>query len=436
MAETAIKHTDDGAIRVVRLSGDRSNTVTPAMVAELRAALTDVSGLSAVVLSGSERMFCRGGARDQIDALAAEDGLIALCREIEACPVPVVCALTGSALGVGAELALAAHYRVGAAGARFGLTDITLALPPMAGSLQRLARLAGVENAADLALTGRRIASDEASQMGLLDALVDENAEEAALVFARALLEERLGPRPASAHRGALAMGQAALEQIALVRQAVPPEAVRASHGIVECLEAAVLLPYRAAQLREADLWDDCRRDADSRALFHLADAEDRIAPILMARSGGKREVTQDGLAVVQRFREALTQAGQALRDQGFSAEEVDAAALASGLPRGPFGAAPEGGDQRLGAHLIAALVAEGARLIEVEAVARASDVDVLAVRGLGLPRRSGGPMFQMQEQGSARLLKTLREWSTLDPIWAPCPLLVQSLTDPGVLNR
>lgn len=439
MAETTIRQDDKGAIRVLSLSGDRFNTMTPAMIADLRAAFADVADaadVAAVVLCGSDRIFCRGGARDQIDALAAEDGLIALCREVEACAVPVVCALAGTALGPGAELALAAHYRVGAGGARFGLTDINLALPPMAGSLQRLARCAGLENAADLALTGRRISADEASQMGLLDALVEEDAEEAALVFATALLDEGLGPRPAAGNRGALAQGPTALAQIELLRRAVPDGAVRASYGIVECLESAILLPYRAAQVREADLWDECRRDMDSRALFHLAEAEDRIAPILMARGGGKREVTQDGAAVVQRLREALSQAGQALRDQGFSAEEVDAAAVASGVPRGPFGSAPEGGDQQLGDHLIAALVAEGARLVEVEAVARASDVDVLAVRGLGLPRRSGGPMFQMQTRGPAQLLKTLREWGALDPIWAPCPLLVQSLTDPGALNR
>jgi 3-hydroxyacyl-CoA dehydrogenase/enoyl-CoA hydratase/3-hydroxybutyryl-CoA epimerase len=64
-----------------------------------------------------------------------------LYRRIETCGKPWVCALNGTAMGGGFELALACHYRVASddAKTRLGLPEIKIGLFPGAGGTQRVA---------------------------------------------------------------------------------------------------------------------------------------------------------------------------------------------------------------------------------------------------------------------------------------------------------
>lgn len=76
-------------------------------------------------------------------------------------------------------------------------------------------------------------------------------------------------------------------------------------------------------------------------------------------------------------------------------------------------------------AALHAALVKAAARLIATGAVQRASDLDVVMVRGHGFDRAQGGPLFQADRRGLLAVLKDMKALCALaKPVWAPEPLI------------
>lgn len=77
-----------------------------------------------------------------------------------------------------------------------------------------------------------------------------------------------------------------------------------------------------------------------------------------------------------------------------------------------------------LPATLLAAVVNEAARLLATRMVQRASDLDLVLVRGLGYDKNRGGPLLQADLGGLLAILKTLRKLSAFAPIWQPQPLI------------
>lgn len=96
-------------------------------------------------------------------------------RRLETCGKPVAAAINGTALGGGLELALACHYRVAVDNTKIllGLPETTVGLIPGAGGTQRLPRLIGIKEAADLILSGKFINPQKAHELGIVDKLVD-----------------------------------------------------------------------------------------------------------------------------------------------------------------------------------------------------------------------------------------------------------------------
>ena len=95
---------------------------------------------------------------------------------LRAVPVPMIAAVEGFALGGGCELALCCDLIIASATATFGLPEVGLGLIPGEGGTQLLPRRIGLNKAADLVLTGRRVDAEEALQLGLADRLVPEGA--------------------------------------------------------------------------------------------------------------------------------------------------------------------------------------------------------------------------------------------------------------------
>jgi enoyl-CoA hydratase/carnithine racemase len=95
---------------------------------------------------------------------------------LRALPVPVIAAVEGFAMGGGCELALCCDLIIASATAVFGLPEVGLGLIPGEGGTQLLPRRIGLNRAADLLLTGRRVGAEEALRIGLADRLVAEGA--------------------------------------------------------------------------------------------------------------------------------------------------------------------------------------------------------------------------------------------------------------------
>ena len=149
-----------------------------------------LDGLRGVVIGSAHKDFCAGADIDTLYATTDPEALYArvralgaLFRDIETIGVPVVAALTGTALGGGFELALACHHRVAldAPQIKFGLPEVQLGVIPGAGGTQRLPRLIGLQAAAELILQGKELRAPAALKAGLVDALAaDEDAVRAA----------------------------------------------------------------------------------------------------------------------------------------------------------------------------------------------------------------------------------------------------------------
>lgn len=93
------------------------------------------------------------------------------------CPKPVVAAVHGWCIGGGMDLVTACDVRLAAADAVFSVRETRMAMVADLGSLQRLPRIVGSGNAAELALTGRDVDAHRAKEIGLVnDVLRDHDA--------------------------------------------------------------------------------------------------------------------------------------------------------------------------------------------------------------------------------------------------------------------
>jgi enoyl-CoA hydratase/carnithine racemase len=185
-----------GAAEVWTINGEaRRNAISRAMVIELETHLKRVaqpgSGVRAVVLTGAgDKAFCAGAdlkeraTMSESDVRTFLDTLRRTLRSLELADTVFIAFVNGSAFGGGTELALACDLRVMAKSAEMGLTETKLGIIPGGGGTQRLPRLIGKGAAKDLILTARRVGSDEALRLGLVERV---GTREDALALAEAV---------------------------------------------------------------------------------------------------------------------------------------------------------------------------------------------------------------------------------------------------------
>ncbi|MDH3299784.1 MAG: enoyl-CoA hydratase/isomerase family protein [Acidimicrobiia bacterium] len=146
-------------------------------VAEALEELDDDPACRAVVLCSEGKHFCAGadfsgrGGSEGEGTDRTEDVYAAAVR-IFRTATPIVAAIQGAAIGGGLGLALTADFRVAAPEARFSANFARLGFHQGFGLSVTLPRLVGVQAAADLLYTGRRVKGDEAVALGLADRLV------------------------------------------------------------------------------------------------------------------------------------------------------------------------------------------------------------------------------------------------------------------------
>src|ERR1700761_1310047 len=88
-------------------------------------------------------------------------------RAIEALPIPTVAVVQGVAFGGGFELALACDFLVAAKSTVFRCVEVTTAMLPIAGALQRLAERVGRARASCFAMLGEPIPGATALELGI-----------------------------------------------------------------------------------------------------------------------------------------------------------------------------------------------------------------------------------------------------------------------------
>jgi enoyl-CoA hydratase/carnithine racemase len=168
-----------GVLRVTINRPAKRNALSREALRELRgvfAAHAEHPELRLAVIAGAgELAFCAGvdltelaAARTPEEAAAIADEGAATLDALRALPVPTLAALSGVALGGGAELALACDLRVAAPHARIGFVHAALNVATAWGGGTDLVQAVGSATALELLATARVLSAEEARAAGLV----------------------------------------------------------------------------------------------------------------------------------------------------------------------------------------------------------------------------------------------------------------------------
>ena len=277
-----VKYEKRDGVGLVLVDNPPVNAFSVGVPRGIMEALAEAAGdveVAAVVVAGSGRTFIAGADIKRLGAWPeGEPNLRNAIDRCEASPKPVVAAIHGHALGGGLELAMACHYRVCTADARLGQPEVKIGVPPGAGGTQRLPRLVGAEKALRMILSGTPIIGTEAAQIGLVDRAVEGDLIDEALAFAA----ERAaggGPHPKARDREVRLDDPGIFDA---TRKQIERRArgMRAPYACIECVEAAVQLPFDEGIAREYEVFDAQVRSPEAAALRHVFFAERQIARV------------------------------------------------------------------------------------------------------------------------------------------------------------
>lgn len=213
MEFTTIRHeVEDGILTVYLDRPDNLNAFTVQMADELERTFVEVNDnddVRAVIVTGSGRAFCAGmdlsgdgnvfGLDESksptlADMAHLDDPALARVRDtggqvtlaIYGCRKPVIAAVNGPAVGIGATMMLAMDARLFSTKARFGLVFGKLGITPEACSTWFLPRIVGVPTALDLLYRADILDAEAAQACGIAQSLHEPDT---LLVQARALAD-------------------------------------------------------------------------------------------------------------------------------------------------------------------------------------------------------------------------------------------------------
>jgi enoyl-CoA hydratase/carnithine racemase len=175
-----IRFEQQGAIGSIILANPPFNRISSAFAIDLRDSVHRVSESNIRVLIvraegpnfsfGADVHEWPGKDANWFRAFVAE--LNQCYRAIEALRVPTLAAVQGRAEGGGFELALACDLIVASENAAFSNPEVTTAMLPIAGGMQRLADRIGRTRAARMAMFGDSISASEAFRLGFVSHLL------------------------------------------------------------------------------------------------------------------------------------------------------------------------------------------------------------------------------------------------------------------------
>ena len=190
---------DDGVLTATISRPDQLNAFTPTMAEELIDVVTSASeddAVRAVVVTGAGRAFCAGmdlsaegnvfgldeslrptmaDVADRLDEPEIVEGVRdtggRVVLAVYACTKPVIGALNGAAVGVGATMTLPMDARLASEKARIGFVFGKLGIVPEACSSWFLPRLVGLPTALDWVYSGEILTAQQALDGGLVQSV-------------------------------------------------------------------------------------------------------------------------------------------------------------------------------------------------------------------------------------------------------------------------
>lgn len=169
-------------IAVVTLNRpDRMNAYNDQMGTELFSAFAELDAdhdVRAIVVTGAGKHFCAGADMESGGDTFSRDDAWAKPGELERkvrpwnMNTPIIAAINGAAVGIGATLPLQWDIRIAADDAKIGFVFTRRGISPEATSTWILPRLIGMSRSLDILITGRFIRAEEAMSIGLVSRVV------------------------------------------------------------------------------------------------------------------------------------------------------------------------------------------------------------------------------------------------------------------------
>ena len=232
---TQIRYEVSDSIATITLARpEKMNAFTGVMMRELLDVFDVIDAddaVRAVIVTGDGKAFCAGadlssGAKtfddgdwsSTSDDSVRRDGGGQVTLRIFACKKPVIAAINGAAVGIGATMTLPMDVRLASSAARIGFVFTRRGIVPEACSSWFLPRVVGISRAAEWVYTGRILSADEAASGGLVRTVyapdellpasralareIADNTSGVSVALSRQMLWRMLGANhPMQAHR-------------------------------------------------------------------------------------------------------------------------------------------------------------------------------------------------------------------------------------------
>ncbi|MDP1628572.1 MAG: 3-hydroxyacyl-CoA dehydrogenase NAD-binding domain-containing protein [Parvibaculum sp.] len=236
--------------------------------------------VKAIVLICEGKTFIAGADITEFGKAPKGPSLFDALNMIEFASKPVIAAIHGTALGGGLEVALTCHYRVAVPSAKCGLPEVNLGLLPGAGGTQRLPRIVGPEKALEMVTSGQHVGAKKCLEMGLVDELTEEGKlRDGAIAFAKKIVAEK---RPLKRVRDLSDKVEAARGKPEIFSEFRKANARKfrgflAPEYNIQCIEAAVNLPFEEGIKVEQKLFRELVTGTQSAAQRHVFFAERQV---------------------------------------------------------------------------------------------------------------------------------------------------------------
>jgi enoyl-CoA hydratase/carnithine racemase len=182
---------DEGIATLTLNRPDKLNALSRPMIGEIVAALDSLEAddaVRAVIFTGAGRAFCAGAdlaaageatfdyARRQAENPSVQQPLERdwggiLTMRLYAFLKPLIAAVNGAAVGVGATMQLPMDIRMASNASKFGFVFARIGIVPEAASSWFLPRLVGISTALEWSYSGRLVPAAEALERGLVRSL-------------------------------------------------------------------------------------------------------------------------------------------------------------------------------------------------------------------------------------------------------------------------
>ncbi len=224
----------DGPVLTLTLNRPEAlNAMTAQLRSDLCAALDRADAddeVRAIIVTGAGRAFCAGadlsrgastfdktGQAPEFEHARERDGGGVLALRLFACKKPLIAAVNGAAVGIGATMVLPMDIRIASSEARFGYVFARRGIVPDACASWFLPRVVGIARALEWTMSGRVFSAAEALASGLVSEVCEpqqlltrarvialgiaENSAPVSIALTRQILWRMLGAsHPMEAH--------------------------------------------------------------------------------------------------------------------------------------------------------------------------------------------------------------------------------------------